>query len=207
MSLALFHFATSRRAVVTPRTSHRRASSFPNASSCQGSPKVPTRPRPEAHRQHKACVPWRRVPVAPSRTPRCDAAPADKETTVTLERDAPQAKLNASKLCRLLTVNACVELSGCVAVLANPNAVFPEITKSVAGAECAQWYALALACLSLASFLCQRGVQSSDTNRLKNACLPTTASMFLYHVGVAWFQARQIFGTKASISHLPHSTD
>lgn len=83
--------------------------------------------------------------------------------------------------------------------MANPNAVFPEITKSVAGAECAQWYALALACLSLASFLCQRGVQSSDTNRLKNACLPTTASMFLYHVGVAWFQARQIFGTKVSV--------
>ena len=94
---------------------------------------------------------------------------------------------------KLLRANAYVELVGFVAVAVNPDVVFPEISRSVAGAECARWCALTLAVVALASFVC--AAMDKKTNApefIRLACLPTTASMALYHLGISAFQLRSI---------------
>ena len=109
---------------------------------------------------------------------------------------------NASRLLWLLRVNAYVELVGSAAVAFRPDAVFPDISSSAAGAECARWYALALAVFALASFACGRAgsralaERSSDAHvsmrALKTTSFPTAASMALYHLGVSAFLASAV---------------
>jgi len=80
--------------------------------------------------------------------------------------------------------------------------VFPDISSSAAGAECARWYALALAVFALASFACGRAgsgalaEHSSDAHvsmrALKTTSFPTAASMALYHLGVSAFLASAV---------------
>jgi hypothetical protein len=107
-------------------------------------------------------------------------------------------------------VNACVELVGSVAVAIRPDAVFPDVSSSVAGAECAKWYALALAAFALASFACVK-VCSFDTSSssshdensmrtLRSSCFPVAASMSLYHLGVSSFLANAVVSGGASFA-------
>ena len=80
-------------------------------------------------------------------------------------------------------------------------------SSSAAGAECARWYALALAAFALASFACGGAASVAATRELddgasvrtlKTTCFPVVASMALYHSGVSRFAASAVARGAAS---------
>lgn len=206
MSLTSLAFVTIH-AVTRPGTSRRHAPACTTAVSKLAryntvpTIAVPTQTYPWSHHpERKACVPW----VAQRHSLRASRfnAVVDGTSETTIEH-LDELNSNTSKLLKLLKLNAYVELVGCIAVLLNPDAVFPAISQSTSGTECAQWYALALACVALASYLCSRSLKESSDEltqkKLKTIALPTTSSMLLYHAGVSLFQVRQIFFTQFSL--------
>ena len=147
---------------------------------------------------------WKRAPSRDARGVRASTAGERSGAARVSSKDArphPDAA-NASRLLGLLRANAYVELVGSAAVAFRPDAVFPDISSSAAGAECARWYALALAVFALASFACGRAgsralaERSSDAHvsmrALKTTSFPTAASMALYHLGVSAFLASAV---------------
>ena len=187
-----------RRAASSPPAAARLAKSGPRS--------VPTRAKAHSGRAAR----WKREPSRDARGAR--AASADQRSGVARvssqegSRPHPDAA-NASRLLGLLRANAYVELVGSAAVAFRPDAVFPEISSSAAGAECARWYALALAAFALASFACGEASSVAATRELddgasvrtlKTTCFPVVASMALYHSGVSRFAASAVARGAAS---------
>ena len=190
-----------RRAAASPPAAARLARSDPRS--------MPTGAGTHASSRPGRAVVWKPAPsrdalsgaraaTAGGRSGATRASPGDA-------RFHPDAA-NASRLLWLLRVNAYVELVGSAAVAFRPDAVFPDISTSAAGAECARWYALALAVFAIASFACggahpavaERDDESMRT--LKAVCFPTAASMALYHFGVSLFLASAVTRGAASLA-------
>lgn len=169
---------------------------------------VPTRAGVHSLSRPRRAVRWKRAPSRDARGVRASTAGERSGAARVSSKDArphPDAA-NASRLLGLLRANAYVELVGSAAVAFRPDAVFPDISTSAAGAECARWYALALAVFAIASFACggahpavaERDDESMRT--LKAVCFPTAASMALYHFGVSLFLASAVTQGAASLA-------
>ena len=210
MSPASLATATTR-AFAASAMARRRPACSPPAAAHLAMSRIPRWRCPTTSR-HSRAVSWKRAPSRDARRARAASAGERSGSTRVSPDDArphPDAA-NASRLLGLLRVNACVELVGSVAVAIRPDAVFPDVSSSVAGAECAKWYALALAAFALASFACVK-VCSFDTSSssshdensmrtLKSACFPVAASMSLYHLGVSSFLANAVVSGGASFA-------
>jgi hypothetical protein len=84
-----------------------------------------------------------------------------------------------------------VELTGGVAILADPSKVFPGI--AFAGVECSQWYGLTLCCVALMSYL----AANTRAAEPRDGVAPVVGGMCAYHVGIAGFQVRMLIAGAA----------